>query len=127
MASGMRSSLSASTLIERQIAGFNASDAEAAASIYAPGAVLIVSSPHTPPGKEMRHEGPEAIGAHFAKALKYGLRDVELDWLGEGPGFVAWRDHGLAGPGTEFLEAHTALLNDDGQVTEHWIHSIYEK
>ena len=121
------STRTASGLVQCQIDGFNAQDLDAATSIYAPDATLVIVSPHTLPGSELRLEGFERITKHLGRAIAGGLRDVVLDWVGEGDGFVAWRDSGVFGTDTAFSESHLARLNDDGLVVEHWIHSIYAR
>ncbi len=63
----------------------------------------------------------------MGRVLKGGISGVEIDWMNTGEGFVAWRDHGVFGQGAAFSEGHVAILNDQGQIVDHVIHSIYPK
>jgi hypothetical protein len=114
-------------LIERQIAGFNNGSIDDVVAAYADDAVVVVVSPHTLPGSEWRVQGLEKITKHMQRVLDNGIADVELHWVGLGEGTLAWRDGGQFWGTTPFSEAHLATLNADGQIVEHWIHSVYAK
>lgn len=115
------------SLVERQIEGFNASSLDDVVAGYADDVRLVLVSPHTLPGSELVLEGKEAATRHMGRVLKGGISDVALDWIGEGEGFVAWRDHGTFWGSTSFSESHTAAVNADGLISEHVIHSLYLK
>lgn len=115
------------SLVERQVAGLNSSDIDAVTAGYADDAVLVVVSPHTLPGSELRLEGREKIIRHFGRVLKGGIADVKVSWLAQAEGALAWRDTGTFWGDTPFSEAHTATLNEAGEIAEHVIHSLYEK
>lgn len=117
----------ATTLVERQVDGFNNGNHDDIVSVYAPDARLFLVSPHTLPGSELQLEGIERIGKHMQRVLDGGIEGVQVDWIAGGDSFLAWRDSGTFGKGTAFSEAHTAVLNDDGKIVEHWIHSVYAK
>jgi hypothetical protein len=114
-------------LVERQLAGFNSGTLEDVVDGYADDVRLVLVSPHTLPGSELVLEGREAVTKHMGRVLKGGIADVELDWMAEGPGFIAWRDHGVFWGSTPFSESHTAKLNAEGRISEHVIHSLYLK
>lgn len=122
----MTTTTDATALIERQVAGLNAGELSDVTAMYADDAVLVVVSPHTLPGSELRLSGREAIEKHMGRVLKGGIADVVIDWIGAGDGFVAWRDSGTVGGGLAFSEAHTAVIRD-GAVVEHVLHSVYRK
>lgn len=117
----------ATALIERQVSGLNEGNLDEVVSIYADDATLVLVSPHTLPGSELRLEGKEAITKHMGRVIKGGVAGVELTWVLDGNGSLAWRDTGTFGAGTAFSEAHTAEVGDDGLVREHWIHSVYAR
>lgn len=114
-------------LVERQIAGFNAGSIEEVVAGYADDAVLVLVSPHTLPGSELRLEGKGRITKHLQRVLDGGIAGVELQWFCEGDGSLAWRDGGMFWGSTLFSEAHLATVGRDGLIVEHWIHSLYEK
>jgi len=117
----------ATSLVERQVEGFNSGSLEDVVGGYAEDAVFVLVSPHTLPGSELRLEGRAAIEKHMGRVLKGGISDVKVDWMEAGDGFAAWRDHGTFWGTTPFSEAHTARLNADGAIVEHVIHSVYLK
>lgn len=119
------STITHAALIERQVAGFNSATLDDIIAPYAPDARFVLVSAHTLPGSELALEGRDAITRHMERVLKGGIEGVEVDWVAEGSGFLAWRDHGSFGPGIAFSESHTALLNADGLIAEHVIHSVY--
>ena len=114
------------SLVERQVRGFNNSSLEDVVAGYADNARLVLVSAHTLPGHELVVEGREAIEKHISRVLRGGIADVEVDWLAAGDGFVAWRDHGTFWGSTPFSESHTAAVDGDGLITEHVIHSVYQ-
>jgi len=89
--------------------------------------VLIVVSPHTLPGSELRMEGAEKIARHFGRVVKGGISDVTLEWVGEGEDFISWRDSGVFWGTTKFIESHTARIDSNGRIVEQWIFSLYER
>lgn len=117
----------ATTLVERQVDGFNSGKLEDVVGVYADDATFVLISPHTLPGSELRLEGREKIERHLGRVLKGGIGDVKIEWVAAGEGFLAWRDTGFFGTDTRFSESHTARLGDDGLIVEHWIHSVYDK
>lgn len=112
-------------LVERQVEGFNTGSLEDVVGVYADDATFVLVSPHTLPGSELRLEGKAKIERHMQRVLDGGIGDVTLDWIDGGEGFVAWRDTGRFGADTRFSESHTARLDADGRIVEHWIHSVY--
>ena len=117
----------ATTLVERQVEGLNNANLEDVVGVYADDATFVLVSPHTLPGSEMRLEGREKIERHFGRVFKGGIGDVKVEWVAGGEGFLAWRDTGFFGKDTRFSESHTARLDDEGRIVEHWIHSVYAK
>lgn len=115
------------TVVDRQVSGLNACNIDDVVSVYADDATLVLVSPHTLPGEEMRLSGKEKITRHMQRVLDGGISNVAVQWVGEGDGFLAWRDTGNFGKGIPFSEAHTATLSAEGQVQEHWIHSVYSR
>ncbi len=115
------------SIVERQVRGLNEGSLDDVVAMYADDATFTLWSPHTLPGSEMRLEGREAIERHMGRVLKGGIEGVEIDWMNEGSDFIAWRDHGAFGPGIAFSESHVALLNADGLIVDHTIHSVYSK
>lgn len=115
------------TLVDRQVSGLNDGNIDDVVSVYAEDATLVLVSPHTLPGEELRLMGREKITRHMQRVLDGGVSNVAVQWVGEGEGFLAWRDTGTFGKGVPFSEAHTAALNAEGQVQEHWIHSVYSR
>lgn len=115
------------TLVDRQIEGFNAGQLDDVVAGYADDVTFTLVCAHTLPGSELVLEGKERLTKHMAGVLKHGISDVELDWVAAGDGFIAWRNHGTFWGSTSFSEAHTARLNDAGEVVEHVIHSVYAK
>lgn len=119
--------MASTSLVERQVEGLNNGSLDDVTGIYADDATFNLVSAHTLPGSELRLEGKEKIERHFKRVLDGGIERVTIDWLAAGDGFLVWRDSGTFGKGTQFSEAHTARLNDDGKVVEHWIHSVYAR
>lgn len=117
----------ATSLVDRQVAGLNAGDVDEVTAIYAEDATLVVVSPHTLPGSELRLAGREKIVRHMQRVIDGGIAGVTLEWVGAGEGTLAWRDTGTVGRGKPFSEAHTAIVGSDGLIVEHWIHSVYER
>ena len=117
----------ATSLVERQVEGFNSGSIEDVVGVYADDATFVMVSPHTLPGSELRLEGREKIERHMQRVLKGGIGDVKVEWIDGGEGFLAWRDTGFFGTDTRFSESHTARLDDEGRIVEHWIHSVYAK
>ena len=114
------------SLVERQVRGFNRSSLEDIVAGYADTARLVLVSAHTLPGNELVIEGREGIEKHMSRVLRGGIADVEVDWMADGDGFIAWRDHGTFWGSTPFSESHTAVVDGDGRITEHVIHSVYQ-
>jgi hypothetical protein len=113
------------TLVDRQIEGFNAGNIDDVVAGYADDVRFVLVCAHTLPGSELQLEGKEQVTKHLSRVIKHGISDVELDWVGAGDGWIAWRNHGTFWGSTPFSEAHTARLNDAGEIVEHVIHSVY--
>ena len=113
------------SLVDRQVAALNSGNIDGVVAAYADDATFVLYSAHTLPGSELRLEGKERITKHMQRVLDGGIEGVEVHYVGGGDGVLVWHDTGSFGPGIAFSEAHMALLDGDGMITSHTIHSVY--